>query len=416
MNVVASPIEPYARTGQPGIEWAELWEPSGDLRATTDEQHDPAASLEASDDLLRALATVLDIREVFPRISQIAANVLPHDLLTMTFHDPDGEVVIEATSRETGLRGTRLKCGDPSRLQRDSVAMIDDFEREAVDVEPPEFWDRVRAEGYRSMLVVGMMARDRQLGLVFFSKQPRAFQAVDVTVARRIADHVALAVSHEQLAKVACQGAEARARAERLESRVQILAKELESKTGHGRIVGQSGEWIDVLKKATQVAATDTTVLLSGESGTGKEVVARFIHRASARKSGPFIALNCAALPEQLLESELFGYERGAFTGAQQAKPGQIELAAHGVLFLDEVSEMSPSAQAKFLRVLQEREFQRLGGTRVLKANTNRVELRADIRSGVLRPQSPRLQRVEVSTERGDPSRSPRRTAGLGSN
>ncbi len=122
-------------------------------------------------------------------------------------------------------------------------------------------------------------------------------------------------------------------------------------------------------KKATQVAATETTVLLSGESKCiGKEVVARFIHRASQRRSGPFIALNCAALPEQLLESELFGYERGAFTGAQQSKPGQIELAAGGVLFLDEVSEMNPSAQAKFLRVLQEREFQRLGGTRLLKA------------------------------------------------
>ena len=92
------------------------------------------------------------------------------------------------------------------------------------------------------------------------------------------------------------------------------------------------------------------------------------IHRASARKAGPFIALNCAALPEQLLESELFGYERGAFTGAQQSKPGQIELAAGGSLFLDEVSEMSLSAQAKFLRVLQEREFQRLGGTRLQRA------------------------------------------------
>ena len=110
-------------------------------------------------------------------------------------------------------------------------------------------------------------------------------------------------------------------------------------------------------------------MLVTGESGTGKEVVARLIHAASARKTGPFIALNCAALPEQLLESELFGYERGAFTSAHQAKPGQVELASGGVLFLDEVSEMSLSAQAKFLRVLQEREFQRLGGTRLVKAN-----------------------------------------------
>jgi Nif-specific regulatory protein len=144
------------------------------------------------------------------------------------------------------------------------------------------------------------------------------------------------------------------------------------------------------LKKATQVAATETTALLQGESGTGKEVVARFIHRASPRKNGPFVAINCAALPEQLLESEVFGYERGAFTGAQQPKPGQLELASGGTLFLDEVSEMSLSAQGKFLRVLQEREFQRLGGTRPIKANvrviaaTNR-DLRKAVAQGVFR-------------------------------
>ena len=158
----------------------------------------------------------------------------------------------------------------------------------------------------------------------------------------------------------------------------------------HVRVVGESVEWRGVLRKATQVAPTDTTVLITGESGTGKEVVARFIHAASARRNRPFVALNCAALPEQLLESELFGYERGAFTSAQQAKPGQVELASGGVLFLDEVSEMSLSAQAKFLRFLQEREFQRLGGTRLIKANirviaaTNR-DLRKAVERGDFR-------------------------------
>jgi transcriptional regulator with PAS, ATPase and Fis domain len=136
-----------------------------------------------------------------------------------------------------------------------------------------------------------------------------------------------------------------------------------------GPMIGRSDTWRTVVAAALRVASTNTTVFLQGESGTGKEVVARFIHRASPRKNGPFVAINCAALPEQLLESELFGYERGAFTGAQQTKAGQIELAARGVLFLDEVSEMSPAAQAKFLRFLQEREFQRLGGTRTQKAD-----------------------------------------------
>src|SRR6185295_1189299 len=128
--------------------------------------------------------------------------------------------------------------------------------------------------------------------------------------------------------------------------------------------VGVSDAWQDVIKRAAQVAGAEATTCLQGESGTGKEVVARFIHQRSPRWRGPFVAINCGALPEQLLESELFGFERGAFTGAQQSKPGQIELAAGGVLFLDEVTEMSPAAQAKFLRVLQEREFLRLGGTR----------------------------------------------------
>jgi transcriptional regulator with PAS, ATPase and Fis domain len=137
--------------------------------------------------------------------------------------------------------------------------------------------------------------------------------------------------------------------------------------------IGASPAWKQAVAAALRVAPTEATVLLQGESGTGKEVIARLIHQASPRKHGPFIAVNCAALPEQLLESELFGYERGAFTGAQQSKAGLIEMAAHGVLFLDEVTEMSLAAQVKLLRFLQEREYQRLGGTRLQKADVRIV-------------------------------------------
>jgi|SRR5437899_1000545 len=155
-------------------------------------------------------------------------------------------------------------------------------------------------------------------------------------------------------------------------------------------VIGSSRPWRQALAHAAKVGATEATVLLTGESGTGKEVIAHLIHDTSRRAGGPFVALNCAALPEALLESELFGYEKGAFTGAVVARPGRVEQAAGGTLFLDEVGEMTPAVQAKFLRVLQEREFQRLGGTRVQKANvrviaaTNR-DLHAALGRGELR-------------------------------
>ena len=332
-------------------------------------ERDRATDLEASVELLRAIAGVLDIRTVFPQVSEIAKKVIAHDLLTMMFHDGKGEILIEAASSDAFPGLNRLIKSDTTPHTEPYVIIEDFRSAELPIVEPQDFRERLLSRGYRSFLGVFTRARDQEMGLGFWSGKPAAFSAQDVPAARRIADHVALAVSHEQLAEAARQVAEAHARAERLESRVRSLTEELETKSGQVHVVGQSAQWNEVLKRAAQVSETETTVLLTGESGTGKEVVARFIHRASPRKGGPFVALNCAALPEQLLESELFGYERGAFTGAQQSKPGQIELASGGVLFLDEVSEMSPSAQAKFLRVLQEREFQRLGGTRLLRAN-----------------------------------------------
>ena len=329
---------------------------------------DRGSSLESSLDLLRTISEVLDIRNVFPRVSEIVTKVLPHDHLMLLFRDQTGGVVHEARSNEAFPDFHRLTLTSVRGLEA-GFSIVGDLTKEPLVItEPADLQDRFVAAGFRSFLSIHTVARKQEIILSFSSKRLNAFSRDDLPVARLVADYIALALSHEQLAEAERRVAEARAREERLEVRVKSLVAELDLKSGVGRAIGESAEWKGVLKKATQVAETDTTVLLQGESGTGKEVVARFIHRASPRTEGPFVAINCAALPEQLLESELFGHERGAFTGAVQAKPGQIELASGGVLFLDEVSEMSPSAQAKFLRVLQEREFQRVGGTRVLKA------------------------------------------------
>jgi len=332
---------------------------------------DRTANFDTSVELLREIAGVLDIRTVFPRVSEIANKVLPHDRMTMSFDRGGGEIIMQASSNDDFTPTDRIKLHDYHVDQGPGGALIVvDLQRESLPIaEPSNLQEQLVAAGYRSFLAVNASARNQALGVEFWSKQIAAFSPEDVPIALRIADYVALAVSHEQLAESALQAAEARARADRLEWRVKSLVDELDRRTGARHAVGRSAEWEQILKKVAQVAPLETTVLITGESGTGKEVVARLIHQASTRRDGPFIALNCAALPEQLLESELFGHERGAFTGAQASKPGQIELASGGVLFLDEVSEMSLSAQAKFLRVIQEREFQRLGGTRTQKAN-----------------------------------------------
>src|ERR1700737_1080341 len=168
------------------------------------------------------------------------------------------------------------------------------------------------------------------------------------------------------------------------------LREALGQKYSHPNIVARSAKMQEVLATVERVAPTNSTVLLGGESGVGKDLVARAIHEKSRRASGPFVKINSAAIPENLLESELFGYEKGAFTGAAASKPGKFELADKGTLFLDEIGDVPPAIQVKLLRVLQEREFERLGGTRAIKvdrrliASTNR-DLREALEQGTFR-------------------------------
>lgn len=151
------------------------------------------------------------------------------------------------------------------------------------------------------------------------------------------------------------------------------LRRELREKYDFSHLVGNSSAMRSVYAQVTQVARSNATVLLRGESGTGKELIANAIHYNSLRTKKPLIKINCAALPETLIEAELFGYEKGAFTGAQQRKKGRFELADGGTLFLDEIGDLPPQTQIKLLRVLQEREFERLGGTETVKANVRLI-------------------------------------------
>ena len=176
----------------------------------------------------------------------------------------------------------------------------------------------------------------------------------------------------------------------RLREENRSLREELGKRYEYPNIVARSPKMQEVLATVERVAATNSTVLVGGESGVGKDLIAHLIHQRSRRASGPFIKINSTAIPENLLESELFGYEKGAFTGATTSKPGKFELADKGTLFLDEIGDVPPGTQVKLLRVLQERSFERLGGTRTLKvdvrliAATNR-DLRAALEEGTFR-------------------------------
>ncbi len=239
------------------------------------------------------------------------------------------------------------------------------------------------------------------LGAVDYITKP--FQLPEVLA--RVQTHLALRQTRHELQQ-ANEALEARV-AERTEALRRALAEvenlkdqlqaentylrdEIRQTTGFDEIVSQSKTFRAVLKKVEQVAPTHTTVLIGGESGTGKELLARAIHQHSPRRAGPLIKVNCAALPHTLIESELFGHEKGAFTGATGQKIGRFELANNGTIFLDEIGEMPLDLQAKLLRVLQEGEFERVGGTKTVRVNvrvlaaTNR-NLEAEIGAGRFR-------------------------------
>jgi len=230
--------------------------------------------------------------------------------------------------------------------------------------------------GVKSVLCVPLLVSQKVAGVIY----------LDTTSVTDHFDehHLQLITAVASIASLALDNAR---HLERLQEENRQLQTEVNL---HHEMVGASPRMRAVYELIRRVAVTESTVLIQGESGTGKELVARAIHASSPRADGPFVAINCAAITETLLESELFGHEKGAFTGATSQKKGKLELANEGTLFLDEISEFAPALQAKLLRVLQEREFERVGGTRPLKvdirliAATNRALLQA-VEAGAFR-------------------------------
>jgi len=239
---------------------------------------------------------------------------------------------------------------------------------EDIDKLPPGIRDPLKAESIRSLAFASLAMESRPLGLVVMgSRKADAFGQEDLDLLSRIGIQISLALDN------ALAHGRLNASAARLEEERLYLESEIKSDSHFEDIVGQSAALRRVLDQVAIVAPTDSTVLLHGETGTGKELIARAVHNLSPRRERTFVRLNCAAIPSGLVESELFGHEKGAFTGALMQKRGRFELADRGTLFLDEIGDISLELQPKLLRALQEREFERLGSTKTIHVDVRLI-------------------------------------------
>src|ERR1700730_10034018 len=232
----------------------------------------------------------------------------------------------------------------------------------------PQFPERANPYGVNSSCYLPLTTARRRLGvLVFACKQAGAYDTADVDFLEQVANQVAVAVEN------ALAFDEIEALKDKLHLEKVYLEEEVRTEHNFDDIIGESAALRRVLREVETVAAITATVLIRGETGTGKDLVARALHDLSPRRARTLVKLNCAAIPTGLLESELFGHEKGAFTGAIAQKIGRFELAHQGTLFLDEVGDIPPELQPKLLRALQEQEFERLGSTRTVRVDVRLV-------------------------------------------
>jgi Nif-specific regulatory protein len=323
------------------------------------------------------LAASLKIGDIMQKLGDAVRPVLDFDLFGVSRLKAGGHE-FERIAMVTGGRPAgpnSFSIDDSSvlrRMRQGQVVLIRDAPRELDQSGAVE--RQIVEAGLQSLLLAPLVFGEEVVGGIFYAKRrPNWYDDSDMEIVRATADALVMALQHQRLAEEQQRAAVAEATSQQLEQRVKSLRGALEERYGFDTIQGRSPAMQTALGQAKRVAPTETTVLLTGASGTGKEVLARAIHQGSARADGPFVAINCAALPETLIESELFGHERGAFTGADRLKRGRFELAAGGTLFLDEVGELAPAVQAKLLRVLQERSYERVGGTTTLSADVRLI-------------------------------------------
>jgi transcriptional regulator with GAF, ATPase, and Fis domain len=256
----------------------------------------------------------------------------------------------------------------------------------------PGYVDFFYKNGIREMVAFPIRLDDETVGGVWIhSKQKRAFTKTQLNFTEVICTHIAIAISHiRAYEKIESQLAEIEKYKATLEQENVLLHQQIQNISAHSFIIGSSESWNNVFELIAHVAASDSTVLLYGETGTGKELVARAIHEGSLCKGKQMVKVNCATLPSSLIESELFGHEKGSFTGATEKRIGKFEMAHNSTLMLDEISELPLELQAKLLRAIQEKEIERVGGNALIKTNvriiaaTNR-NLQNDIDAGRFR-------------------------------
>jgi formate hydrogenlyase transcriptional activator len=343
------------------------------LRQASEELQSKNDRLQLLLDVTNQVVSNLELRDLLRAISQDVRRVMQCDYAGVSLPDaenkqlrlyavdfPEGKGFLQEDlvySIEGSPSGTAFRTMKPLRLQSPFTGWL----------HYPIVQIAVR-EGLKSFCFLPLMSRNRAIGtLVFARLRDDAFSQADIGFLGQVANQIALAVEN------ALAYREIRELKEQLSKEKLYLEDEIRAEMNFAQIIGNSASLRRVLKRVETVAPTDSTVLIYGETGTGKELIARAIHDLSPRRAKAFVKLNCAAIPTGLLESELFGHEKGAFTGAIAQRIGRFEVANGGTIFLDEIGEIPLELQTKLLRVLQEREFERLGSSHTLRTDARLI-------------------------------------------